>query len=521
MSKPGARSSSPRQHGFVSILVVLAIVMVVAVILKQSVQISATKASTGLQQSDSVAALSQAQNGTEVAIQKLSSAFKASGDLSSACVNANLGLTTENTALNGGSGPASFALVNALASVNGYCKIRVKGTVRSASRTIETWIKASVTYGTVGFGTNPKLTLTNPWNDVPAIGMFNTGWGVQSSDGQTVTGNADCTDCKTGNKLWYTTLTGAGNDIGGAGNYSASIAASASAPYEHTLDKARNYAMVGHVLGGTSGPPTSAPTIRGSLSTSNNNNDRGVVTSATVKADTNWCATDITANAMIIGVSAKGPGITSGQPNLSGKFTSAKFTFSSDTTGPGIAVSATAAPSKTHVHYPDVNVNDGLSTPIAWGDVFVELYYFYKDKVDITVSSSTGTQLTVSQTYATDSLKGRYLQPGTLTGSNQIYDATYITGNTGTTVTLNQAPKNNISSTVNICTGICGFFPSSNNTNMTFSFGKASGTVSKAWVGGIACIKGVDDSKVKPVTNTSGITVLQWHEVLSTDSALF
>lgn len=517
MSKPGARSSSPRQHGFVSILVVLAIVMVVAVILKQSVQISATKASTGLQQSDSVAALAQAQNGTEVAIQKLSSAFKASGDLSTACVNANLGLTTENTALNGGAGPASFTFVNALASVNGYCKIRVKGTVRSASRTIETWIKASVTYGTVGFGANPKLTLTNPWNDVSAIGMFNTGWGVQSSDGQTVTGNADCTDCKTGNKLWYNTLTGAGNDIGGAGNYSASIAASASAPYEHTLDKARNYAMVGHVLGGTSG---TAPSIRGSLSTSNNNNDQGVVTSATVKADTNWCATDTDANAMIIGVSAKGPGITSGQPNLNGKFTSAKFTFSSDSTGPGIAVSATAAPSKTHVHYPDVNVNDGLSTPIAWGDVFVELYYFYQARLDISVLSSSGSTLTLKPpTYPSASLQGRYLQP-----SAKIPDGTYVVSHTAGTgqVTLNQAPNSAFSAPVSsICTGICGFFPSSNNTNMTFTFGKASGTVSKAWVGGIACIKGVDDSKVKPVTNTSGITVLQWHEVLSTDSALF
>lgn len=509
----GARSLRPRQEGFVSVLVVLAIVMVVAVILKQSVQISATKSLTGLQQNDSVAALAQAQNGSEIAVQKLSAAFDANPDLTTSCVAGNLGLTTENTNLNG-AGPASFTLVSALASSNGYCKIRVKGSMRAAARTVETWVKLKMTYGIVGFGTNPKLQLTNPWSDVKAIGIFNTGWGVKSSDGHTVTGgNVDCTDCNTTNKLWYTALNGTGNDIGGAGNYSGSMNALASASYEHTLQANRNYAMVGHVLGGTS---ALAPTTLGNLSTSNVSNDQGTTTTATVKADKNWCSSDANANAMVIGLSAKGPGINNGNPDLSGKFTSAKFTFSSDTTGPGINVTATTGASKTYIHYPDSTVNDGLVTPIAWGDVFVELYYFYQAPVNITVSSSSGTQLTLDKTYAT-SLQGRYLQP-----SNNINDATYIQSHTvGTSqVTLNQVPKNNVDGKT-ICTGICGFFPSANNTNMTFTFGKASGTVAKAWVGGIACLKGVDDTKVKPVTGASGVTVFQWHEVLSNDSALF
>ena len=56
---------------------------------------------------------------------------------------------------------------------------------------------------------------------------------------------------------------------------------------------------------------------------------------------------------------------------------------------------------------------------------------------------------------------------------------------------------------------------------MSLTFGKTSGTVAKGWVGGISCLKGVDDTKVKPVTGASGVTVFQWHEVLSNDSALF
>jgi hypothetical protein len=520
MNTPGTRSIWLRQQGFVSVIAVLALILVVAVILRQSVQISATKALSGQQQSDSVAALAQAQSGSEIAIQKFSVAFNANPTLSAACAAGNMDLTTENINVNSAGGPASFLLLAAKASVNGYCKIRVQGKLRAASRTIETWIKAKVTYGSAGFGTTttppvtPTLQLTNPWSDVNAIGLFNTGWAVQSSDGQTVTGNADCTDCQSNNPLWYTTLKGGGNDIGGAGNYSGSISPLASASYQHTVQPARNFAMVGHVLGGSA---IQAPTTLGSLSGSNNNNDQGTTTTTTVKANTNWCATDTTANAMVIGVSAKGPGITNGLPNLTGQYTSAKFTYNSDATGPGINVAASAGPSKNYVHYPDATVNDGLSTPIAWGDVFVELYYFYQPSVTITVTGSSGAQLTLSQTYAT-SLAGRYLQPG-----GKIPDATYIQTHTAGTnlVTLNQAPTSTFSASTPICTGICGFFPTSNNTSMTFTFGKAAGTVGKAWVSGITCLKGVDDSKVQPVTSPSGVTVFQWHEVLSTDTALF
>lgn len=519
------RSPRPRQQGFVAILAVLAISMVVAVILKQSVEISATKASTGLQQSDSVAALAQAQNGTEIALQKLSAAFNANPDLTTACAASNLGLTTENTALNGSTGPASFTFVAAMASVNGYCKIRVKGTMRAANRTIETWVKANVTYGTIGFGTNPTLTLTNTWPVVDAIGIFNTGWGVRSSDGHSVSGgNVDCTDCQSTKTLWYKTLTGTGRDTGGAGNYSAAIGPTSSASYSHTLEASRNYAMVGHVLGGVAGQ---APTTRGSLSSSNNNNDSGTSTSATVSSGTNWC-NDTSANAVVIGVSAKGPGITSGLPDLSGKFTSAKFTYDSDKgtgSGPGISVAA-IGPSKNYVHYPDANVNDGLSTPIAWGDVFVELYYFYQPPQTIKATSYSALlkELTLDTTYPNDKFKNLYLQPKTYAGFT-IKEGTYISGNSGNKATLSfttgKDPTGSISSSVDICAGICGFSPST-STSMAFTFGKASGSnLAKSWVAGITCLKGVDDTKVKPVTNSSGVTVLQWHEVLSSDSALF
>ena len=52
---------------------------------------------------------------------------------------------------------------------------------------------------------------------------------------------------------------------------------------------------------------------------------------------------------------------------------------------------------------------------------------------------------------------------------------------------------------------------------MTIQFGKVSGQVAKAWISGIACLTGVNDAKVKPVSNASGVTVMQWHEVLSND----
>lgn len=511
MSTPGTPSSQLRQQGFVSLIAVLALILVVAAILKQSVQISGTHALAGLQQNDSVAALAQAQSGSEIAIQKLSAVFNTSPDLNTACDPNNLRLDTENNNLNGNSGPASFSLVGAVVSVNGYCKIRVKGSMRAASRTIETWVQLNVTYGTVGFGTNPSLTLTN-LTGVPALALFDTGWGVKSSDGQTTQGNSDCTDCQNTNMLWYAAYTGLSKDIGGAGNYSANLAAGSSAPYQHTLSRSRNYAMVGEVLGGSA---SQAPQMLGSLNASNMNNDQGTTTSASANARTDWCSSDAAANAMVIGVSAKGPGMTAGgQPDLSGKYDYARFSYNSDATGPGIQVFSTTTPNKTYVHYPDANANAGLSTPIAWGDVFVEMYYAYQAPLtlSITAGGSGSTTVTVNQTYATNSLTNRYLQPS----SGKIANATYITGNTDKTVTLNQNPLGNLNGS-NICTGMCGFFPTSNNTSMTLTFGKASGTVGRAWVGGIVCLKGVDDNKVQLVTTPSGITVLEWHEVLSTE----
>lgn len=530
---PSNRSVRLQQQGFVSILVVLAIILVVAVILKQSVQISASKSLSGLQQSDSVAALAQAQNGTEIALKKFSTAFSASADMTTACANSNLGLTAENTALNG-TGPQNFSLVAAkAASSNGisYCKILVTGVLRGASRTIETWVKAKVTYGTVGFGTTFSLQLTNPWTTVPSIGVFNSGWGVSSSAGHDVsgTGNVDCSNCQTPTdgttQLWYAILNGTGNDIGGAGNWKA-MGAGLSDSYSHTLttsnpgkNASRNYVMVGHVLGGVD---AASPNILGKLGVSNNSSSgTGSSTSTTVDKVVNWCNDPPSnapknANAIVIGVTARGAGLDANNRPV-GSFTSVNFNYDASA-GNGITVNATSGPSKTYVHYPDATVNDGLNPVIAQGDVFAELYYFYQDPVIITVvSSSAKDKLTLSNANPS-SLVNRYLRPGSYSPGT-VDDDTYLKSydSVKNEFTLNRPYTGSNLNNAQICTGICGFYPSKSNTRMNFTFKNTSGIVGKAWVAGVTCLKGVDDSKVQPVTSSSGITVMQWHEVLSND----
>jgi len=509
--------NKPRQNGFVSIIAVMALVLIVLIVLQQNLRISASKALTGLQHSDSVAALALAQSGTEITVQKLANAARSTPNLAAICVASNLGLTTESAALNSGSG--SFSLAGALLSTKGYCKIRVTGTLRAASRTIETWVNLAPVYGTAGFGSSPTLTLSNTL-DVKAIGVFNLGWGTNYSLGHNVsgTGNATCTNCLS--TVWNGAVPGSANNIGGSGNYSQAMAPGGSASSTHTLSDARNYVMVGQILGGTASQEPTVLSNGTQITGVNNNNDTTLITSATTSNvnSADICNGNATANAMVIGVSAVGPSPINGQPNLTGHFNSATFNYAGSA-GPGVTVASTPSASKNYNHYPDANANLGLSTPIAWGDVFVELYYFFQNPVTLNVLSATSgsNTFTVNGTYSVNQLKGLYLQPK----NNVIDNDTYITGNTSNTLTLNRNLSGNISNGTPVCSGLCGFIPSS-KTNMSFTFGKADTSIAaKAWIAGMLCLKGVDDNKVLAISQNSGISVLLWHEVLSNDPALF
>jgi len=532
-----------RQNGFVSIISVLALVLVVLIILQQNLKISSSKALTGLQQSDSVAALAIAQSGTEVVLQKLAIAARSTPNLTTICDSSKLGLATENANVNAGT-PNSFSLVDAKLSVNGYCKIRVNGTLRSASRTIETWARLSPVYGSAGFGKYPTLQLTNTLG-VAAVGVFNLGWGTNFSLGHDVsgTGNATCSDCLS--TVWNDAVPGSANNVGGSGNYSQAMLPGQSASSTHTLSDERNFVMVGHILGGTtsSTPPTVLINATNPIPvTATNKSASQTLTTSAVTAKLNSadiCNADNNANAMIIGISANGPDPINGQPNLTGHFNSATFNYNGGS-GPGIYMPWTSIPTKNYIHYPDSNINSGLSTPLAWGDIFVEFYYYYQEPVFLTVAYSSGSKTTSSAikdnttflaegNYLQDQLLGRYIRPK----NNSVDNGTYIISNTASfnhpldatkkvsTITLS-SPLSGTTPTGNtICSGICGFIPDP-KTDMKFTFGKESTAIAaKSWIAGMMCLKGVNDNNVKPLTADSGITVLLWHEVLSTDQVLF
>lgn len=496
-----------RQSGYASVLAALILAMVVLIILMQSVQMSGTKALETQQHLDSVQALALAESGMEIAVGKVTNQYNTTTDLTGSCGTGGLG-TLPSSAQNLGTSAGTFTFVSAVPDSGGtYCKIRVRGTVGSANRTIETWLGFSTEFGVGGFGTAPTLTLNNTLG-VPALAIFDLAWAVKGSDGTdarstdpNLNNNSYCYDCNVG-QIWYGAKPG--NGYAGAGTWQTVTATSGStATYSRHLDYNRNYIMVGMMMGGLGG--TSAAYVGGYQFIN-------ASTQAWVNADSSPAGcTDENVSALVLGISAKGYG-TSGNtlpPNYSASFDTADLN--------GIITTGTLPGQwRRLIHYPSTTGGTPSdSTGYApMGDIFSEIFYVYKG-LPVTVSGANGSKndnfFTVSS--VTDLNVGDYIRAS---GSTAIKDFTKIVSinSTTNTVTINTTLNSKLNND-KICSGLCGIMPR-DPTAAKLTLGGTS-SVFKGLTAGIACIKNVDNTKVKVLTSTSSHRIIQWHEVLSNE----
>lgn len=493
------------QRGYVSVLVVLALSMVLLSILIQSVRMSGTKALESQQYLNSTQALAMAESGMEIAIAEIVKKYSANSDLSASCGTGALGGLPSTKTL-GATIPGSFTYLSAAPNAtNSYCKIRVKGTVGTANRTIEAWLQFTQQFGTGGFGTTPTLTLDNTLG-VPALAIFDLAWPVKGSDGldrasdPNLNNNAYCSTCTTG-QLWNGAK--AGNGFAGAG-YSQTAANGTSVEYTRTLDYNRNYIMIGLLLGGLN---NNYPASVGGLEFINES------TQNWVNADNKLPGcTDNNVSALVLGISAKGYG-------TSGNTTPPNYTASFDTVDlNGIITTGTAQGQwKRLIHYPNT---DGSSpadrtgyTPM--GDIFAEMYYVYKGP-PVIAANAKGNKNDTS--FTVDSVanlkKDDYIRAS---GSTAIKDFTQITSlNTATnTVYINKSLSENLNKDT-ICSGLCGIIPR-DPTAAKLTIGGVN-SVFKGLTAGIACLSNVDNNNIKILTSLSTHRIIQWHEVVSSES---
>lgn len=506
------------QQGMASILGLLFLSVVVIFILMKSLNMSGTKSLETQQHLDSIAALTLAESGREMAAAAITTAVNGNdAAFKTSCDNFASGTTTVGTG-------QSFTYKTASkASTTTLCPVRVQGTSGTANRTIESWFNMKAVIGTGGYGQTASMSLKNN-SGSPAVAIFNLAWRISGSTGQNPPNtppNASASSCSNCISEWNLASTGGGgpNAVGSMGTAIANVPTGSDAVVSpQTLDAPRNFAEVGLILGGLS---STAPNIvgcykdqQGTANTSSGSSSSG--TSGFVlgpKANSNcgptsgnWCDA---ADTIVFGVSGRG------NDNVSASFSTLTLNGTPITTEPITTPSWMA-------HYPNT---DGSSPPIMKGDVFSEIWYRYNKRIaDMTVKSvaTAGliTTVTVNGTVALDSSmiiqvnknNAGYFVPYTkptnirASGSDTAFDV----------------PTAAVSSTINnnatICTGICALFnnpwDSSNNNKTTFTLTHDNNFTDQQWAGGFVCLSGVDPSKVRRISSSS-LTVQKWHEVVS------
>lgn len=486
------------QKGLASIIGLVFISVAVLFILMQSLSLSGSKSLESQEYYDHVAALALAESGMNMAIAQVTNNYGSNGNLGTSC---NVASATPQPFGNG-----SFTILSSTLA-NSYCKVRVKGTINASNRTIETWVGLTDVIGTSGFGTTPSLSLKNPY-PVGALSIFDLGWRVSTSAGQTVpiSGNSKCDDCTT-NQLWYRYLPG-GNDLAGAGN-STTVAASSNTSYQHTLSDSRTYAMAGLILGGTDSGPV--PSVTGSLMYTKNSSSSisgNYSWDKQVAVQKNGCA-DWNTSGLVLGIAGQGIGLISGSTyDYSGIFQAAMLTLEAvNSTNAGtIYPNVTFSP---YVHYPNT---DGTS-PTSWGDIFVDLFYY--NGPNITFSNLSGNNQKNTNTISLDNpINGLSAYTYVTSSTGAIANGTYIQSISPNKkqLTLSQNLTKDFNSG-SVCAGTCGLL--AGLSNMTLVMQGSSVALNNDWVAGVVCVKDVFyPNRVKVVT-TSSPRVQKWHEVLS------
>jgi len=485
-----------RQQGFVSIMALLFLSSVVVLILMQSVSMSGSKSLEAQSHFDSVAALAVAEGGKEVSLAGLTNTVNADDTafLSGCATYAN------STPVNLGRG--SFQYIPSPTTPTGVlCPIRVKGTVGSAQRTLESQINLSSVVGTGGYGTVISMSLNNPYS-VAAAAVFNLAWRRLGSTGQSPSGSqADASACTLPScGLQWNLESSSGTPSVGSLGTSLSVGPNASVPVTQTLSTARNYAEVGVILGGFSS--STPPALKGhyfdskeTTNTKNQDTTTGTTTSGEANA---WCNG---ADTLVFGVSGRG------DDNPSAAFSSVKF----NTAEAGLTETM-----QWVSHFPNTTAP---YSPNTFGDVFSEIWYIHNPYALLTKADSDKDVSSTIRVASTSGLKvGTKLKiytlpPGAAGVFNGKTTITAIDAN-GKDFTVSPAPTTPLKNAT-ICGGICALFqtPSSTTAQTTFSLTRAT-SAAQQWAGGFACYSGVDPNKVRRVSN-SNLRVQQWHEVLS------
>ena len=487
-SSPTTSHALP-QRGFVSVLALLFLISVVAFILMKSVNMSGAKGLDSQQYFDGVAALGLAESGKEVAAATLTTDINTDDSaFLTSCAQ-----FTSSPPVSVGQGTFQF-VPSPTASSSALCPVRIKGTVRSAQRTLETWINLSFINGTGGYGKQPSMTLQNRYS-TPAAAVFNLAWRRQSSTGhpEAPGGQAVASTCTLPScgMRWNIESSSGLPSVGSLGT-TLGVNANSNVVVQQTLDKDRNYAEVGLILGGLSAQPVLKGSYSDNKETANTQNQTVTTGTTSSGEGAGWCNG---ADTLVFGVSGRG------DDDPTAAFSSVVFNSAGS---PAQPVNMTWVS-----HFPNT---DG-SSPNTFGDVFSEIWYTYNPYALMNNASSSGSTVTVTSTTG--------LQAGTLL---QVYSGTGLfQGSTrvlsvpsATQFIVDKAPTVALANAT-VCGGICALFnnPSSASSKTTFSLTRAS-AAAQQWAGGFVCFSGVDPNKVRRITS-SRLHVQQWHEVVSSE----
>lgn len=518
------------QKGFVSIIALMFLSSVVVFILTQSLSMSGTKGLETRQYSDSVAALALAESGVEVTYASLIKDTALTDNFEEACSKYAVG-----TDIGIGSGSFRYLKPTSSTTPKSVCNIRVMGTVGDAKRTIETTINFNTTVGSGGYGNSITTTLTNSY-PVPVAVVFNSAWQVKSNSwrpsesqkAENSLANASDTTCvginSTNCKLLWNNRGSGNNTVGSMGSTFLPIYIKGSVTTNHALEYNRNYAEVGLLIGGknATSPPeyvgsyansspgwtasvasptkgfdennkiiyyTEGTTINGQFGIPAKGNDPGIPA---------WCSN---ADTLVFGVSGGGADPTTEQQLNQDKitqwpfFTNVKF----NTTGSSFDMQLGS-------HFPNT---ESPYSPDMYGDIFSEIWYRHNTYIPEMKASTNGTTLTVDtkEEIPIGTILAITSGTGAFTGTTQIVSKVpgseyeYLINNLPTTPLKN----------ARVCTGTCALFGSSSENIFKLFYGNL---VTKQWVGGFTCFKGVDSKYIKTIKNSS-IRKSQWHEILS------
>lgn len=479
-------SASLRQKGMISILAVFFVITAVFFVMTQSLKMIGNKSIDSKQYLDSMAAFYLAESGVEHGMYTMNNAVS----LDDTAFVSSCSSIANSAPIPLGQGYFQYTKPSVSPTL-ASCAYRIRGTVGTASRTIESSMTMYSDIGTANFGTNIDMTLHNP-KGVPAVAIFNLAWRRHGSTGYSTSGGqataSACTLPSCG--LRYSIESSSGTPSVGSLGTAVSVAANSNVQVTQTLSTARNYSEVGMIMPGLAGTPVIKGSYADGKDTANNANQTVSTGVAPSGEANNWCRD---ADTLVFGISGRG------NDDVTGAFASIVFNTNGNPAQP--------IPMQWIAHYPNT---DG-TTPNVFGDVFSEIWWTYNPTFPKVVANSVGNTITLSTptTVKVGTIIKVYSGSGALAGNTtiaSITDSTHFTVNTTPTTKLTNAT---------ICGGICALFdnPSSNGANTTFSVTRAT-AAAQQWAGGFTCLSGVDPSLVRRIAR-SGVNKQNWREVNS------